>query len=305
MADGRRPPDLSTRQLRAVVAVARYENFLAAAVALGASQPAVSRAVKQAEAQLGVALFERTTRRVRLTPAGRAFAPTAERLLADLDAGVRDLAASADARPRLYVASLISLTYDAIPAACAAFWAERPDVEIVLRQRLQAHILNDLRAGLVDVGVCNREVAGDDVEAIPIGRESFLVMTPPDHRLAGRPDAAVADLAGERLISIAHASNLRGLIDRAAEEAGVALDHAITLDHITLLDRFVRRGLGVAVVPASMRRAGAGDVAYARLADPPLATEIVAYVARARGLTPLAERFVEHVRRAFKDCGAE
>jgi DNA-binding transcriptional LysR family regulator len=74
-------PDLSARQLEAVLALAEYGSFVAAAARLGISQPALTRLLKRLEASLGVRLFERSTRRVQITAAGREFAAVAERML--------------------------------------------------------------------------------------------------------------------------------------------------------------------------------------------------------------------------------
>jgi DNA-binding transcriptional LysR family regulator len=76
------PPDVGTRQLEAVLALAEYGSFVAAAARLRISQPALTRSIKRLEAQLGVQLFERSTRRVQITAAGREFAAVAERMLA-------------------------------------------------------------------------------------------------------------------------------------------------------------------------------------------------------------------------------
>src|SRR5688500_11618661 len=91
MANDNRLPDLSARQLRAVLAVTEHRSFIAAATLLKISQPALTRTIKQVEAELGVALFVRTTRQVEVTPAGREFAAVAERMLNDLRISVEHL----------------------------------------------------------------------------------------------------------------------------------------------------------------------------------------------------------------------
>jgi len=294
-------PDLSTRQLRTVVAVARFESFLAASAEMRTSQSAVSRTVKQVERMLGVALFDRTTRRVSLTAAGREFIPIAERVLDDIDIGAETLRKVAGKPPqRLHIACLTSLTYDIVPAALAAFQAEFPDVEVVLRQRLQNHIMDDVRSGAVDIGIANRVAADDQIAAIPVGADRYHAMIPRRHRLAGRAEISIADLDGERMVSVDPASNVRRMVDRLALDSEVTIRHAVTLDHITLADRFVRRGLGIAIVPAAMRPDSAtGDIAVVPLAPHTLRTEIVAYHTRERTLPPATVRFVEILRQAF------
>src|ERR1700730_12415158 len=89
-------PDLGSRQLLAVLAIADYGSFIAAAAFLKTSQPALTRAIKRTEDGLGVSLFERSTRRVQQTPAGREFVAVAERVLNDLRISVRSMRDLAD-----------------------------------------------------------------------------------------------------------------------------------------------------------------------------------------------------------------
>lgn len=293
-------PDLTVRQLKTIVAVARFENFLAAAVELRTSQSGVSRTIKQAERLLGEALFDRTTRRVSLSPAGRNFVPVAERILAELEDGVAKLDAEREQAERLYVSSLTSLAYDILPLAISAFWRAEPGVELILRQRLQAHILEDVRKGAVDFGLANRANVDEQFGMLPVGRDRYYVMSPKGHRLAQAKSASIHDLAGERLVSFAHAANVRRLVDGMAQAAGVELEHGVTLDQITLADRFVRRGIGVAVVTETMMNSDDPAVAFTPFAEGEAETEIVAYFARDRGLSPLARRFIDQVAAAFQ-----
>ena len=91
-------PDFSARQLEAVLALVEYGSFVAAAARLRISQPALTRAVKRLESELGVRLFDRTTRRVQVTAAGREFAAVAERMLADLGITVQSVREVAEER---------------------------------------------------------------------------------------------------------------------------------------------------------------------------------------------------------------
>src|SRR5690349_18874056 len=105
-----RLPDLSARQLRAVVAVAEYRSFIAAAAEMKTSQPALSRTIGQVERILGLALFSRSTRQVSVTPAGREFVALAERLLNEMRIGLNAMRELADQqRGQVIIASIMSL----------------------------------------------------------------------------------------------------------------------------------------------------------------------------------------------------
>jgi DNA-binding transcriptional LysR family regulator len=135
-------PDVSARQLEAVLALVEYGSFIAAAAYLRLSQPALTRIVKRLEASLGVRLFERSTRRVQVTAAGREFAAVAERMLADLGITVRSVREVAQERRGLVVlSSVMSVAGAALPRLIAAYRADRPGVEIHVRESAAAHVL--------------------------------------------------------------------------------------------------------------------------------------------------------------------
>src|SRR3974390_1411674 len=103
-------PDLTARQLHAVLAVAEYRSFIAAAAFLKTSQPALTRTIKQIETALGVSLFSRSTRQVAITEAGKEFAALAERLLSDLKIGIENMRELGEQqRGQIIVSSIMSL----------------------------------------------------------------------------------------------------------------------------------------------------------------------------------------------------
>ena len=114
-------PDLSTRQLRAVLAVAEYGSFIAAAAFLKTSQPALTRVVKRVEDVLGVRLFDRSTRRVAITAAGKEFVAVAERILDDLRISVGSMREiGQEQRGRIIVSSIMSVANGLFPAIVAS-----------------------------------------------------------------------------------------------------------------------------------------------------------------------------------------
>jgi DNA-binding transcriptional LysR family regulator len=124
-------PDVNSRQLRAVLAVAEYRSFIAAAAFLKTSQPALTRTIKQIEGTLGTSLFSRSTRQVSITEAGKEFAALAERLLNDLKIGIENLrGVSEQQRGQIIVASIMSLAHVALPIIIAEYNRRFPGIEI-------------------------------------------------------------------------------------------------------------------------------------------------------------------------------
>jgi DNA-binding transcriptional LysR family regulator len=115
-------PEVNSRQLRAVLAVAEYRSFIAAAAFLKTSQPALTRTIKQIEAILGASLFSRSTRQVSITEAGKEFASLAERLLNDLKIGIENMRELAEQRRgQIIVASVMSLAHFSLPRVIAEY----------------------------------------------------------------------------------------------------------------------------------------------------------------------------------------
>ena len=127
-------PNLSTKHLKAIVALARFGSFIAAASYLRVSQPGLSRIVQQTEALLGVKLFARGTRSVSQTEAGREFIPAAERLLGELlqqSEKVRNL--DGQLRGQIIISSLMSISHHVLPAALVTFRRQHPKIQIHIR----------------------------------------------------------------------------------------------------------------------------------------------------------------------------
>ena len=132
-------PDLTTRQLVAVLAIAEYGSFVAAAALLKTSQPALARVVRRVEDVLGVLTFQRTTRRVRITSAGKEFIAIVERVLNDLRITARNMRELADQmRGQVIISSIMSVANGVLPRMIAEYRASRPGVEIQIREGVAA-----------------------------------------------------------------------------------------------------------------------------------------------------------------------
>jgi DNA-binding transcriptional LysR family regulator len=194
--------DLDMRKLRYFVAVADRLHFGRAAAALYISQPALSRQIRQFEQELGVELLERSSRQVRLTPAGQRLAEDGARLLADSDAAV--------ARARRAGAGGLSLTVgfmlgmDMAPVL-AQFARTQPDVEIQLQRLHWWNHAAALRDGRVDAGFVRLPLPPDGLEIRKLYTEPICVTLPADHPLARQASVDIAELAGEPVLLYADA----------------------------------------------------------------------------------------------------
>jgi len=298
-------PDLTARQLHAVLAVAEYNSFIAAASFLKTSQPALTRTIKRVEDVLGVRLFDRSTRRVAITTAGKEFVAVAERILHDLRISVGSMREiGAEQRGRIIVSSIMSVANGLFPTIVAKYRASRPGIEIVLREGVHGTVLEDVRSGAADLGVTYVDDVPDFVETKRMSREVFEVILPRNHPLiktSKRSSVALAELVGFPLVSLPFESRTRRIIDGAASTAGYSLQHVATVTQFATMMSFVRAGVGIAIIPSGAIAGLLGsDLAVLTLAKPRLSRDVGLVWLRDRELTPAARGFAAVVEEVWR-----
>ncbi|HEY0644622.1 MAG TPA: LysR substrate-binding domain-containing protein [Nocardioides sp.] len=271
---------MELRHLRYFVAVAEQRHFGRAAERLHMAQPPLSQQIRQLEAELGVTLLTRTTRRVDLTPAGAAYLDHARAILAAVDeAGEVAGRIAAGRTGRLMVGCVGSATYSLLPALAKALRSELPDVEFGFRGEMlspeQAEALHD---GSLDLALLRRlpDTSGLTIGDVP--RERLLVALPREHRYADRKRLRVADLAGEGLVVHAGGgrSTMNSLVHDLFDNADLELDVVHEVAETSTLVTFVAAGLGVAVVPEPTSALNVPGVVYVPLVGTPGVDLVVA-----------------------------
>ncbi|MGK5684764.1 LysR family transcriptional regulator [Actinoplanes sp. URMC 104] len=244
---------LELRHFEYFVAVAEERNFTRAAARLHVVQSGVSAVIKAMERELGARLLDRTSKRVELTDAGEALLPRAR---AVLDA-VRDAGDAVDEvrgglRGTVRVGTLTSIPLIDVPALLGAFHRDHPHValRLTVSPRGSDGLLDGLADGTLDLAVVSapgRPPAGVRVRQVD-SRPLELVL-PAEHRLAGAAEVRIADLAGEAFVDFPLGYGNRTVVDRAFADAGVQRHVAIEVTDIASGAKFVREGLGVAILP--------------------------------------------------------
>ena len=289
--------NITLRQLHVFQSVATTHNFSRTGDAVGLTQPAVSRSITELEAQLGLKLLNRTTREVTLTDAGQRLAARLPRVLEDLDNTLLDVRGMAtERRGRVRVASSPTLSANLMPECIAQCQQRLPGLELVLLDRIQSAVLASVLSGEVDFGVVIDPGERDALECETILTEPFCLACPPDHRLARKRQVHWADLAGESLVLLDHASGSRRLIDRALADHPVQCTVAQEVGHTTTIFRMLDAGLGISVIPTL----ALPPEGLARLVVRPLVPrvdrDIVLVHRRNRALPPLAQAAWDLVR---------
>ncbi len=243
----RRPVAPELRQMRYFVAVAEELNFTRAAERLHMAQPPLSAAIRQLEEQLGVALFERTTRQVELTPAGTLLLEKAHALLAHADevfSSVRDMEREPIGKLRLGVTPTARFGLAAeLFAACAT---QAAGVMLYPREDTSGVLLRELRAGRLDLVLAFCAPPDDALERERLRDEPAVLHVGASHPLAARTSVALEELRDERLIVAGSpdSSGYTAMITRLCRAAGFEPNTAPD-PYPDLGLRAIRDGLGV------------------------------------------------------------
>ncbi|WP_084085164.1 LysR substrate-binding domain-containing protein [Cupriavidus sp. USMAA2-4] len=285
------------RHLRYFLVLAEELHFGRAARRLAISQPPLSLNIQQLEASVGARLFERDSRGVRLTAAGRAFRESATALLAQAEeARLLARQIEAGAVGRLRVGFVGSMLYRGLPEHLRAFQARYPGIEVALTELNSQEQIDALLHGQLDAGFVHTRHLPDELGAILAHSESFVCCMPQDHALATRPAVALAELRGEPFVLFSRKASpdyYNRIFEMCAAQGFYPqIRHEVR--HWLSVVSLVSQGMGVAVVPAALQRSGMAGAAFRPLAESTVPSEVYC----AWKLTPdhpARERFVEMV----------
>jgi DNA-binding transcriptional LysR family regulator len=283
-------PRIGTKDMLMVLALAEHNSFIAAAAYLKTTQPVVTRGIVRAERVLGVSLFERTTRRVEITLAGREFVAVAERALGDLQSTVRSMTeATNEQRGRVTISTFSAFATHRLPDLVRQFRSTRPYVDVCIREGRQADIVEHVRTGAADFGIGYLESLPDTLNARLLRHEPLYALVPLSHRLAAtRPHRLRLDeLRDETLVSLPLETYLRRLIDGAAAARGCSLQHKIVVDTMVGVVEHVNAGGGIGILPAGALPPPSGRRFHAVLVEPSLSVSVGLITAAGRYLSRL------------------
>ncbi len=283
--------NISTRQLRAVVALSEGRNFTRAAAACHLSQSAFSALIRQLEESLAVRLFDRTTRAVEPTAEGREFEISARRVLAEFDAAVAGMHARATLqRGRVSIALLPSLAADWLPRVLSGFRQAHPGIDVEVADVLSEPCIERVRNGHADFALAATRADTPELRAEPFCSDGFHLVCRSDHPLATHPHPRPRDVAAWPFIHLSRTSSVRQYIDAATLPKVLAA--VLEVDQLATVAGMVAEGLGISVVPAlALYQFRSPSLAIRRLKWPGLTRQIYLVRRRDRGLSVAAESF--------------
>ena len=289
---------MELRHVRYFVAVADHLSFARAARALHLSQPPLSRQIRALEDELGTPLLARTKRAVALTPAGAALLPEARRLLRDADALKAGAQAHAAGEAGTLALGFIGLAaYNVLPEVLPEFHRRHPGVRLALREATSDVLLAALRQGEIDVALVLPQADDPALEYATLHRDILVAALPAARRDLRGSTIRLAALASEpfilfpRKVGASLYDQIVGLCRRAGFSPRVEQE-AIQMQTIVSL---VAAGMGVALVPGSLKNMRRAGVIYRPLAERSPRIEIG--VAWRRGAeSPAVRAFVAEAR---------
>jgi DNA-binding transcriptional LysR family regulator len=243
-------------QLRCFLAVAEELHFARAAARLNMTQPPLSRQIQLLERALDILLFDRSSRSVKLTPAGRAFLPEARRILQLADqAGLAAKRVARGEAGSITLGSTAAAGYELLPRLVAFASSELPGIDLVLKEMVTGEQIEALASGRLDLALLRPPLDRRVLDSVCIRREPLLLAIPQTHPLANAPRVDLADI-DEQLIIMWEPGEARyfyDLVTGLCAAGGVRPRPVQYLPQAHTMLALVAIGLGLAIVPESAR----------------------------------------------------
>ncbi|MBT2336550.1 LysR family transcriptional regulator [Variovorax paradoxus] len=307
--------NISTRQLLAFLAVARLGSFTRAAEEIFVTQAGLSLMLKDLETQVGARLFDRTTRSVRLTPAGESLLPTVRSMLTDWERATSNIGRlSAEAEQQVTLAATPLIASSVLPQWLQDFRKFQPSIRVRVADLDRRQILLGIEAGEIDLGL------GAFFKPAA-GIERQLLATFPMVRVSAQPAGLNArksgagsrvhwsTLADDHLLTLPNDNPIQKLVDAQLRSLDVAPTRNGALQNIQAIIAMVEAGHGVAALPAFVVPACARyEVSIQTLVDPLVPIDFFVVSKKGRQKTELAARLIDalgkHFRMIAKSAGS-
>lgn len=289
---------VNLKLLHTFILVAEHRSFKFAAEETLRSQSAVSNQIKQLEDQLGVALFHRTTRQVKLTKEGEMLVVSAKHAMLEVQACLRTIHETADMRKgRIALSCSPTIAATRLGRILAVFEKDYPTIEIVVQELNPNELLASVRNEDVDFAI-GPVVPDPEFEFEKLFEDELFALVPPafSNGLTGE-QITLKELAARPLLVLNTASALRALLEGALKEHGLPLHTKHQFSQAQTLISMVEAGLGVAVLTGvSIPKAKSAAYDVRRIVEPTLARDVALIKLKGRAFPPAAQRLAQLVR---------
>ena len=281
--------NIKYRQLKAFALAGQLGSFVRASDALAVTQPSFSVLIRELEHDLGMQLFDRTTRTCAFTPAGAAFHAEVIGVLQDMEEvyqRARDI--SAGRRGKLAISAVASLAFGIVTQAVGSFHRLYPEVRIQMEEALNVGVIEAVKAGKVELGIAGALSGDPDLEFMPLFSDRLMLVTPADHPiLQGR--VTWQTIGKHPLILLGS-----GSAERALQLSQVSVTPAFEVSHMATAIAMVRHGMGITVLPGSaLTGLNVEGLHYQAMPGEVARRELGVLYRRKKSLGPAARAFIE------------
>ena len=287
--------NVTLKQLRAFVMIAAERSFTRAAARLHVSQSALTLQIRELEAEIGLRLFDRSTRSVELTAAAASFVPVATRLLDELERSLDDLQSLASREEGSVVvtagASIISLI---VAPAVAQLAKHRPGIAVRLVEDVGEGVARHVIDGAADFGIATFVRPSDVIETSLLLKDRIGVLCTRQHPLARKQgQIAWADLARHPFATLSQGTALRGTLDKHPDIGAALPQPTYEATSISALVALVEQGAGIALLPSLAASPSTGRrLVFRPIQAPAMFRELFFVVQRRRSQTPAARELL-------------
>jgi DNA-binding transcriptional LysR family regulator len=285
---------MELRQIEHFLAVVQTGSFTGAAQRAHIVQSALSASIRKLEAELGTQLFERTTRRVALTEAGRALLPSAHRIAADVVAARGEVSAVAGlSRGRVSIGTIQALMVVNLPVKLGEFRLRYPGVRIHVRDGTVPGLATAVGNGELDLSfLAGDEPLPDELHSFAHWSQNLVLLSYPGHRLDRRRRIRLTELDDEPFVDFS-GSGIQAMTARRFATAGIRHNRVCEATHMPLLVELVAAGLGITIVPQPV--AEKSGLPFARIEQPGF-SRAIHLTGRGPELTnPAARALLDHL----------
>lgn len=292
------PSNIDLRHLETFLVVVEEMSFGRAAERLRIAQPPLSRQIQRLEDALDVRLFDRTRPQIQLTEAGRAFVPEARQILRQVERGVQVAQrASRGEVGQLLIGFEGSLSSDIVPLSISSYQQQFPEVSVTVQEMPTGDQLQALLKEQIDLGFIVPRVADEALVVETVAREPLVLALSEDHPLAVQDEVEIQQLRNEKFItgSSVDRCGLHRAINDVCYQAGFIPNVSQVTNEIQLTLGFIAAGIGIALLPNSIRGLQKDGVVY-RPVKPATAASSLAIAWPQNHSNPALTHFLQVVR---------
>ncbi|WP_405173001.1 LysR family transcriptional regulator [Paenibacillus sp. FSL H8-0280] len=238
-------------QLKYFLTVARCEHVTEAAGKLHVTQSSLSKTIQRLEDDLGVSLFDRIGRKLRLNDFGRTFLQRTEKALFELEQGKREIADLSN--PDQGTLQLAVTTASTLPGILREFRKNKPDIQFHVQMVSLENMSRLLQRGEVDFCLSSPPIEGDDIECQILYDDPIVVAVPMGHRYADRSSIQLTELKDEWFVGVKQGYGVRDMVDSICQSAGFLPKYVYEGDEPARLTALVEAEIGLAFIPSTAR----------------------------------------------------